>query len=473
LADEGDIAMLRDLLIASAISLATCTGGSTAPTQIVTATPRAPVTATATAPASAPAPAVGHDALEVTQVVKLPGERPLAPISPTGLAIDNAGNVLISGAMLGTLRWGTTELTSVASAGGGPSTDAFVGSLDASLHPTWANLLGGPESDRADAVAASKDMIVSVGGFAGVAQVGTGKLIGKGSSDIFVTAFDPGGTLRFARAFGGKGSASARKVAIGPTGEVLVGGAIEGLVQFDRSPLPAPGPFATTFLAKLDRDGHVEWVRGFGRNRNSDVEAIAVDAAGNVVVGGEINAENEDDVLKLRTKEPGQIRFLMKLAPDGKLQWARPLAGLRDLAIVRDGIAAIAVPSQDEGAPAGSGDTLSVTKLSADGKVVWSKPTGADDTLIAVSASGVIVLANTFNRAGHYESFIATKTSEGEPLATRNLGTGEGDVLCTAVAVRASGAIVVMGTFRGEIDFGKGAVSAGKGGSTFLVELTP
>jgi hypothetical protein len=471
-----------------------CSGGGPAPTQpattktaaqtagTATATPAAMGAAAATATA-ATAPPLERSPLMVKQAMRLPGEGPVNPLSLRDLAVDASGNILVSGGLRGSLRWGTAQLTSRGDEKEAPSVDAFLGSLDASFRPVWASVADGPDTDWANAVAAGKDLIVSVGHFTGEAEVGGKMLTGRGGSDILITAFEPGGTLRFARGFGSKGHSDATAVAIGERGDIVVGGAFERAIQFDGFPLQSTGVFAATFLIMLRPDGRVVWAKGFGGRGNSAITGIAVDPDGSVVVGGEMGADIEVDVFKLRGKQRGERGFLMRLAPDGKLLWARPFAGVDEVAIHGGGIIAIGAPDDAEVPPSDATlpeTWLKVVKLSKDGKVQWARTVApaSQDPKMAVAPSGMIVVATTPHlmtgyNVGRSEAFVTTRSPEGELIASKKLGKSEKSVTCRAVAVRSSGEILVMGGFLGEIDFEKAALSSGGGDGTFLVELEP
>jgi hypothetical protein len=102
--------------------------------------------------------------------------------SATGIALDSAGNVVISGNMAVTLAIGSISLTS---AGG---TDGYVAKLTSALVPTWAVRWGdsSAQDTRAVAVTAADDVVV-VGALKGTFSIGSSRLVnsGSGGTDMY------------------------------------------------------------------------------------------------------------------------------------------------------------------------------------------------------------------------------------------------------------------------------------------------
>jgi uncharacterized protein (TIGR03437 family) len=93
-----------------------------------------------------------------------------------------------------------------------------------------------------------------------------------------------------------------------------------------------PGPALSSsdvFVTKLDANGNIAFVSTFG-GKGSDIgSAIALDAAGNIWVGGTTSSENFPlrDALQT-TIGSGDTGFLVKLAPDGTVIYSSYFGGL-------------------------------------------------------------------------------------------------------------------------------------------------
>ena len=103
-----------------------------------------------------------------------------------GVAVDNLGNVLVTGSFDDALNFGGG---SNASAG---ATDFFLVKLDAAGRYLWSQHTGGPSDDSGNGVAVdSAGNVLVTGDFHGKADFGTGPLVSEGGADIFVAKYGP------------------------------------------------------------------------------------------------------------------------------------------------------------------------------------------------------------------------------------------------------------------------------------------
>jgi hypothetical protein len=113
------------------------------------------------------------------------------------VALDPLGNVIVAGWFAGTVDFGGGVLTSAG------SDDIFIAKFDAAGNPIWSQNFGDASLDRGDDVAVDKlGNIVMAGHFQGSVDFGGGVLTSSGSTDIFVAAFDAGGTHLWSQRFG-------------------------------------------------------------------------------------------------------------------------------------------------------------------------------------------------------------------------------------------------------------------------------
>ena len=119
---------------------------------------------------------------------------------PTSLVADASGNVILGGAFLTSITFGSFTVTSEG------NTDAFVAKLNASLVPQWAQRFGGgnqPQSIRSMATD-SAGHIFAVGLFSGSINIGTGgaAVASAGATDAFTLKLDAQGNLGCGAAYG-------------------------------------------------------------------------------------------------------------------------------------------------------------------------------------------------------------------------------------------------------------------------------
>lgn len=129
---------------------------------------------------------------------------------------------------------------------------------------------------------------VLAGSFAGSLQIDGGKLVSAGGRDIFVVKSDKAGKIAFAKSFGGKGDDAATGVAFDPDGSIVVAGTFQGQANFDSKPLEAKVRIPAqrgVFVARLLRDGSVDWVRQISVVNVPTQISVAVAPDHSIVVG--------------------------------------------------------------------------------------------------------------------------------------------------------------------------------------------
>lgn len=148
----------------------------------------------------------------------------------------------------------------------------------------FATFLGGPLSERLNAIATDRDGNVLV--------VGTTSIIRSGfpppPSHALIAKYSPAGALLWQRSLGGSGVDEATAVAADSSGDLLVTG-------YTTSPdFPASGGLQPifggeidAFVARLSSSGDLLHATYLGGARADQAAAIAIDPDGNVVVAGE------------------------------------------------------------------------------------------------------------------------------------------------------------------------------------------
>lgn len=151
------------------------------------------------------------------------------------IAVDGAGNVVITGSFEDTADFdpgpGTANLTS---AGG---YEAYVVKLDSGGNLVWAKRLGGADADSAAGlVLDSSGNVYLCGYFRGTADfdpgAGTFSLTSAGGQDAFAAKLDATGAFVWAERFGGSGLDEARGIAQDGSGGVYLTGLFRGAVTF-------------------------------------------------------------------------------------------------------------------------------------------------------------------------------------------------------------------------------------------------
>ena len=352
------------------------------------------------------------------------------PVQAVDLAVDLAGNIVVTGSFQSTADFdpgpGTFGLTSAG------SSDVFVVKLDTSGGMVWARRVGGTGTEASDGIAVdSAGNVYTVGGFTGTADFDPGPdtlpLNSAGQDDAFIVKLDAAGNLAWAARVGGTGADGARAVAVDGQVPIFVG-LFSGTADFDPGSgthnFTASGLF-DAFVCKLTVSGQFDWARQLGGSSASDnANDVAVGALGEIVTVGQFGSTVDFD------PSPGTFNltaaataaFVWKLNNGGNFLFAKQFGGA-------------AVP----GPVARSVDFV--------GGHVYTVGTFRDSVDFDPGPANVSLAS-----AGEDDAFVSKLTDAGSFVSAIQLGGTNFD-RAFAVAATPSGNIHTVGTFRGPADF--------------------
>ncbi len=204
--------------------------------------------------------------------------------------------------------------------------DAFIIRFDATLRTIrFATYLGTPGQDTAIAVAVDAE-----GNSFVVLQAGAAGLLGTNAFDFgapteashpVLVKLSPSGELLYASRLHSFSSLFISSLAVDGNGHAHVAGlTANGVLPTVNAPQPWPsGSGADAFVAKFTRDGRATlfatYLAGAG---NDDARAIAVNAAGDIFVGGQTSSENfPDDTDDAPPFTPNSRAFVARYSPSG------------------------------------------------------------------------------------------------------------------------------------------------------------
>lgn len=236
------------------------------------------------------------------------------------VAVDISGYIYVAGAT------GAGVGSNVYAGGIG---DVFVAKFDATGAEQWLQQFGAGGSDGANGIAVDATGNVYIAGWTSGA-LHDAPYIG-GVYDAFLVKYDAAGTWIWTDVFGaadgvfGVSSADlATGVAVGPNGNIYVGGLTTGVMDGDLSGANhGLGSMGDAFVAYYNSIGEKQWLRQFGTEFTEAVNAVAADNAGNVYaagptagsLGGNSNVGADDVFItkydlagtKLWTRQPGTV----------------------------------------------------------------------------------------------------------------------------------------------------------------------
>ncbi|MBK9418889.1 MAG: hypothetical protein IPN62_16810 [Flavobacteriales bacterium] len=252
------------------------------------------------------------------------------------VAVDGAGNVLITGQFMGTADFDPNAGTALRTATG--SSDIFIAKLDPLGNLTWAHAIGGSDQDVGWDVTTDPAGNVHVcGQFSATVDLdpgaGANQLTATGSTDVFALKLDPAGGFVWAKGAGGVFPDVAYSLALDAAGNVITVGMYQTSVDFDPSAavllLPSAGQY-DMFIWKLSPAGGLVWATRMGGIVDDSWNSVAVDALGNIGVTGMFNDVADLDpgagTVALTSAGQGDIA-MAKYTAAGALLWAARAGG--------------------------------------------------------------------------------------------------------------------------------------------------
>jgi hypothetical protein len=399
------------------------------------------------------------------------------------LAIDNSGNVLVTGSFSSfSFAVGDFTLTNTSA----PNSDVFLAKYDPAGNVIWARRAGGSGNDDGLAIAVDdSDNIYLSGDFDSTNfTIGSLSLSNSGGYDAFIVKLDSSGNPLWGKQGGGSLAEFGYTLAVDRVGQnvYLAGTFASSNASFDGHTLTNLSTVSNAgdiFIAKYDSAGNVLWTRRAGGNDYDIPFGAAADGSGNLVVAGYYFSTNLSFDNLVLTNASSGVRhgdaFIAKYDPSGNVLWAKRAGGndedrVEDLTADSSGNAYVVGYFSSSNATFGSIILTNTTpgyarvftaKYDGAGTVLWARQldatNGGTTHRIALDSFGDIYLAGTFsgiatfgtNRltsAGPLNIYIAKCDPNGLSVWGKRAGGSSIDY-GSGVGVDNSGNLYVAGNF--------------------------
>ena len=278
----------------------------------------------------------------------------------------------------------------------------------------WAKSAGGPGyADEASAVAVDAyGNVYAAGYFLSLTiNFGTTVLTNVAFEDIFLVKYDYSGNVLWAKSFGGDYDERARALAVDAAGNVLMAGIFaSSTLTFGSTTLVLAGN-TDLFVTKFDSAGNVLWAKSAGGTGGDYTTGVAAGPSGSIFISGDFSSPSIT-FGSVTLANPGV--FLVRYNSDGSVAWARGSGG--ENSALSEGVSVDAA-----GNSYASGE-------------YWA------DTIIF----SPVTLVNT--KAGAGDVYLVKYNPAGDVLWAKSTG-GFGNDYAQAVAVDGAGNASVGGTF--------------------------
>lgn len=241
--------------------------------------------------------------------------------------VDGQGAPMVYGVTYGNVDLGLGPI----SGGGGPGADGYIGHYGPGA-PAWVQRIVGPGEDKIVATALGPgNTVYGAGWFEQTTTFNGGQLTSVGGRDLFLARFNTfTGAVDLTKTYGGAGKDEMTSAASNG-GTLVIGGLFDDTIAFGGTAQPITSAGALdVWVAKLDASGAGVWAVRFGAANDDRDTGLAVDAAGDVYVVGSFHDQVAFGAINLVSKG-GFDTFVVKLhGNDGSVAWAVSLGSVND-----------------------------------------------------------------------------------------------------------------------------------------------
>jgi len=260
---------------------------------------------------------------------------------PYDIARDVDGNIYACGFFFGpSMSFGNITLTNSG------NWNFFVVKYDSNGNVLWAkNPDGTPEAAAGSIAIDGANNVYVTGSFWGpTLTIGDTTLTNvnysayEDQSDIFIIKYDPSGNVLWAKSMGGSKSEVGWSIAVDPFDNIILSGwftspdaAFDSLILVSLE--DDPNLLGDTYIAKLNSNGKVLWVKGAGTTGYYDiVESVTSDNSGNIYAIGTYSGPSITwDTLTLDNTALGfSDIFITRLDSAGNIIWLKNIEGDAD-----------------------------------------------------------------------------------------------------------------------------------------------
>ncbi len=244
-----------------------------------------------------------------------------------GVAVNAAGDPIVTGFFHGAVNFGGTMLSSTR--GGRETFVTKLAAADGAVR--WAVRFPSP-SDSAgwDVAVDSAGDVVAAGTFLGAVEFGGGAYVRTaGYTDVYLVKLSGvSGTHVWSMALGGTRDDSVSRVAVGPSGNIVVTGWFYDTVNFGGSPLTSTAGSTDVFVAQYSPAGAHQWSRRIGSTSDDTASGVVINGDSVAVVGsfgGTIDAGGGS-----LTSAGYRDLFVAKYSSTGTHRWSKRFGGPSD-----------------------------------------------------------------------------------------------------------------------------------------------
>lgn len=324
--------------------------------------------------------------------------------------------------------------------------DIWVVKTDSAGNIEWQNTIGGSGDDYCTSIKQTNDGGYLVFGASDSDISGDKTENSRGGLDLWILKLDATGNITWQRTYGGDQPDFECFGQQTQDGGYIVGGYSDSGVSGDKTD-PSNGQ-RDLWVLKLDGNGDITWQNSIGGSLVEELLMIKQTGDGGYIAGAFSNSPVSGD--KTEPNEGGRDYWIVKLNPNGSVQWDNTIGGdqndlVRDVLIDTDGGYVVAGYSRsgisgEKTEPAQGEFDYWIVKLNASGTLTWQKTIGGagldyprdllqlnDGTYMVAGWSNSDVSGDKIIPSnGGYDLWLVQLDTSGNLIAQNSIG-GSGD----------------------------------------------
>jgi len=240
-----------------------------------------------------------------------------------GISYDAAGNVYISGYIVGTAQFANTY---VSSRGG---RDAFIAKYDANGNFLWVRTMGSPDRDEAKAIKCDSAGNIYICGMYKNNCNFSGQWLSapNGYVNAFIAKYNTNGNLQWVRTAGGNWDDAGWGITMDNYGKVFMAGEFNADANFSGIKIYTTGA-ADVFVACYTSSGNIVWVKKAGGSEADRARGIGTDG-NNIFITGQFGGAANFGPTTRNASDKSDI-FMAALNNGGSFIWATSVGGPAD-----------------------------------------------------------------------------------------------------------------------------------------------
>lgn len=354
---------------------------------------------------------------------------------PSSVAVDDGGNVYVSGTYTNSLTIGS--LTIPASNVNG--NDCFLAKFNSSGTPLWLKKISSPSFEApAKVIIANDGNILITGGFQGLTLQVDNLILNNINlnvdlNDIFLIKFDTDGNVIWGRREGGQGSDIGLALASSSDGSIYLCGYYGSQTMTVGNQTVNNGSNQLNqwvwngdiYVIKYDSDGIPLWLKSFQGPAHDIANSIFLDSEENLILSGNFSTNVTFDSEELTGSSSPM--YLLKLNSFGEVFWARNVSSgnvfSRELLLDSSNNIISAVTYSNIGSlgsitlPSnGTGLSFCIAKFNEEGIVQWTKTGRTSSSSLSIDSdqnSNVYTTLNFTTSTSNFDEQVLTNVTSG------------------------------------------------------------